>query len=138
MQNNTTTLLEKTKEILIQELENYEGQTFYGCDLACELLQNYNVDGCINIWTAAEREFVFSNYDEFGDVIERAEDEWGELLNPFINPHKTAVIGVIMTAEAIMAEIPLISDNWNDEITLNAETIKTIAEHINDIESVEV
>ena len=119
------------KDLLLDELENYYDITQYGCDIAYQLLESYNIDGTITYSTYKAKEWLKEYFDNLDEVVEEYHFQTGELLNPFENVERFMVIIVMEIAQGLLSRTNFINDNWNDEITLDKNTIKTITSELN-------
>lgn len=119
------------KDLLLDELENQYGMTQYGCDIAYQLLESYNIDGTITYSTYKAKEWLKEYFDDLGEVVEEYHFTTGKLLNPFENAEQFMVIIVMEVAQGLLSRTDFINDNWNDEITLDKKTIKTITSELN-------
>ena len=119
------------KDLLLDELENHYDITQYGCDIAYQLLESYNIDGTITYSTYKAKEWLKEYFDNLDEVVEEYHFQTGELLNPFENVERFMVIIVMEIAQGLLSRTNFINDNWNDEITLDKNTIKTITSELN-------
>ena len=119
------------KDLLLDELENHYDITGYGCDIAYQLLESYNIDGTITYSTYKAKEWLKEHFDDLGEVVEEYHFQTGELLNPFENVERFMVIAVMEVAQGLLIKTKFVYDNWDDEITLDKKTIKTITSELN-------
>lgn len=121
------------KDLLLDELENYRGNTIYGCDAWYELLEGYNVDGTITYSTYKAKEWLKEYFDDLGEVVEDYHANTGELLNPFENVERFMVIVVMEVAYKLLIKTKFAYDNWDEEVMLDEKTIKTITSELNEL-----
>ena len=115
---------------IIGKLYDYEDTTEYACDLAYKLFEGENIDGSFTYNAYEAKEWIKKYYDEISEVYEELQANFGadylKDFNMFDNPEKFMVLIILEAANYILGRCPYIEDNWNDEITLDKETIKTI------------
>lgn len=118
--------------LLIENLENYEGTKVYGCDLAYKLLEGYNVDGSILYNTYKTIEWLKNNIKDIYEFLpsykfEFGNEEYAKLCIDILeNPEKGMVKIVLAKAEEISSKLNFVRKNWDNEFTLNKQNIKTI------------
>lgn len=113
------------------EIENFAGITVYACDLASELTQGINCDGTATYSTYEAKEYLKHWWDEASDYFKYEKDNFGENIhNPFERPEAFMVCMIIQGVSYILAEISVIDDNWNEEITLTPKVILEIKEFL--------
>ena len=136
MENNIEQLesfFDYCKNYIIDHIEDWEGETKYACDLGGYLTEGPNVDGSLTYSTYMAKEYIREWWYEAGEYWEYEKNNFGENLhNPFDNPEAYMVCMVIEGVNAILSRCQYIEDNWNDEITLNEDTIKMIIEQVNE------
>ena len=134
MENNIEKLesfFDYCKNYIIDHIENWEGSTKYACDLGNYLTEGPNIDGSLTYSTYMAKEYIREWWYEAGEYWEYEKDNFGENLNnPFDNPEAYMVCMVIEGVNAILSRCQYIEDNWNDEITLDEDTIKMIIEQV--------
>lgn len=128
------TLYEKVKEYLINELENHSEVTVYACDLANELTYGINMNGTVEFSTYGTIEKMKEYWDEYGSVFAYMEDNFGKALNPFDNPEVFDTQSYYIIAGDILSNCDFIDKNWNEEVTLDEETVMKIIGEIEEIE----
>ena len=128
--------LEYCKEV-IEELENYKGQTVYGCDLAYLLCERMFLDGTCTYSTYETIEYLKEWWDDCGDFLEEWQSQTGQIiLNPFTEPEKFMINMVYEGVSIILSEIEFIDNNWNDEFELTDENIKLIIKQVENISEI--
>ena len=128
--------LEYCKEV-VRELENYEGQVVYGCDLAYLLCKEMFLDGTCTYSTYETIEYLKEWWDDCGDFLEEWKFQTGETLNPFTEPEKFMINMIYEGISIILSEIEFIDNNWNDEFELIDENIKLIIKQVEDITEID-
>ena len=122
--------------LLLENLENYEGTEVYGCDLAYKLLECYNVDDSILYNTYKTIEWLKDNIQDIYDFLPSYKFEFGDeeyarlCIDILENPEKAMVKIVLAKADEILSKLKFIQDNWNNEIILNNKTINIIKEEL--------
>ena len=69
------TIKEFVADVLMDKLDEYEGTSSYGCDLAYDLLQQYNVDGSYTYSTYEAKKWVQEHFDELGEIVEEMQGQ---------------------------------------------------------------
>ncbi|MFM2203700.1 MAG: hypothetical protein RLZZ605_664 [Bacteroidota bacterium] len=126
-----TNFISDFKNTLIDKLNDYQGGTYYACDLSSTLFEGENANGSVLCSTYQTKEFIKANFDLFGDLVEYCQDNMDMALNPFSEPEKAHVILLLEASSAILSKCPLIDKNWNNEIELTPKVIKTLIKQIN-------
>ena len=112
---------------MIEHLQEMEGQVVYGCDLAFKLFENENVTGSYTCNAYKSRQWIKEYWDELGEVVEDYEFNYGELpTNPFKNSEVFQMQIILHMASSLITESNYISENWDNNIELTADVIKTI------------
>ena len=134
MENNNNKIesfFDYCKNYIIDNIENWEGQTKYACDLGDYLTEGPNVDGSLTYSTYRAKEYIREWWYEAGEYWEYEKNNFGENThNPFDNPEAYMVCMVIEGVNSILSRCQYIEDNWNEEITLDEATIKIIIEQV--------
>ena len=139
MNTNTTTPAQKfsfiddLKATIKDRLQDYSGGNYYGCDLAFTLFESENATGSVFCNTYKTKQFIAENFDLFGDLVEYAKDNLCMTLNPFAEPEKAHVILLLESAQSLLAKLPLIDENWNNNIELTDEVIETLCSQIDEL-----
>lgn len=139
MNTNTTTPAQKVsfiddlKATIKDRLQDYSGGTYYGCDLAYTLFEGENANGTVLFSTYQTKQFIAENFDLFGDLVEYVKDNLDMTLNPFAEPEKAHVILLLESAQSLLAKLPLIEENWNNNIELTNENIEIICSQIDEL-----
>ena len=122
------------KDFILEHLEDWEGQSHYGCDLAGYLTEGMNADGTFTYSTYEAKEYIREWWDDAADYSEYEEMNFGKRSNPFENPEAFTVRMVIEGVQAILSKCEIIDENWNDKLELTAETIDTIKEQVEELD----
>ena len=122
------------KADIVSRLSDYEGQSIYACDLGMTLFEGENCNGSVFCNTWKTKEFIKENFDLFGELLEYYSDNFGETLNPFLEPEKCHVILLIESARSILAGCKLVDEKWNDKITLTPAVIKKLTKQVMDFD----
>ena len=119
-------------DLLIENLENYEDMSIYGCEMAYTLLEEYNVDGTVLYNTYKTIEWLKNNIDDIYDFLPtikfKYDDEFYAKLCIDIldSPEKAMIIICLEKAREILSSLKFINDNWANKIVLNKENINII------------
>lgn len=111
-------------DFIEDELPEWEGKSVYGGDLATELTYTVNRTGSYedDAWG-----FISSHINDARDEYEYEEDQFGKVVcNPFKDPDGFVVCMLINTVDNILAEVPLVKENWNEYLELTKENIDAI------------
>lgn len=128
-----TNLVAELKNYIKEKLQDYKGCEYHGSDMAGYLTESENVNGSVYCNTYLTVELIKENFDLFGEFLEYYQDNFGTMLNPFLEPEKTHVCFLICAVENILSGCELISDNWDEKIELNEENINNIIQYIETI-----
>lgn len=76
-----------------------------GFELANLLMQEYNIDRTITYSREESKQIILKYFEEFGDIIEKFEDEIGEKFpySPFSQIENFVCCAAIITAENLLA-----------------------------------
>lgn len=122
------------KEKILYELENYEGQTVYACDLGYKLTEDINANGSFTYSRELAKDYLKEWWDEASDYWEFEQLQFGEHIhNPFDNPEAYIVCMVIEGVNGLLSKCPLIEDNWNDEIELTDDVVSTLKQQVEEL-----
>lgn len=121
------------KDLIKSRLYGYEGNSYYGCDLAYQLFEDENVNGSFTYSTYWSKELVKKYWDDFNEIYENYIWNIGKenSINVLDEPEKFVVVMLLEQAQDILSKIEFIDTNWNEEIELTKENIETI---INELE----
>ena len=114
----------ETIEILIEKLEEYEGCTTQGSELAFLLLENENNNCTITYSTEKAKNWIVKNFYDFYDL------DLTEYNNPFAEPERFQVLLYINFSFSVLSECEFVSQNWDNYITLDKDTIAIIEKEL--------
>lgn len=117
-------------EKLIEELENYKDTEHYGCDLAYDLFEGYNIDGSITYSTYEAKQWIKRNFDDLGEIVEEIQANGLEIPNIFDSPELFMVVIYLEVASYLMGLCEFINENWNQNFMLNDKNILTITKQL--------
>lgn len=133
MENNFTSTI---KNFVIDQLENRKGENLrvYISDLDYKLTEEINVNGSVHCSTYKAEQFIKGNFEEFGYLVKLAQEEYGTILNPFLEPDKAEVWAYIEGTRILLGESEVLQEieeeNNYDEIVLTDELIDKIIEEL--------
>ena len=131
MAQNIMDFIPFCKQQILDNIDNEEGYSRYGCDLAGYLTEGMNADGSFTYSREEAKEYIKEWWDDAANYSDYEEMNWGKReTNPFDEPELFTVRMVIEGVAGIMGQLPIIEENWNDKIELTPETIKTIKEQV--------
>ncbi len=122
------------KNFIIENLDDHEGQSHYGCDLGSYLTDAMNCDGTFTYSTNKAKQLLQAWWWDAEQYSEYEELNFGQRTNPFKNIEAYLVRMVIEGVNAILSKCDIIDKNWNDELELTADTIATIKEQVEEID----
>lgn len=125
------------KQDIKDRLSDYSGGNYYGCDLAYTLFEGENANGSVFCNAYKTKEFIKANFDLFGDLVEYCKENMGMTLNPFSEPEKALVILLLESAQSMLAKLPLIDENWNEQIELTDDAIEILCAQIEELDITE-
>ena len=120
---------------LIEQLYNYEGQTYLGCDLGYQLLEGYNIDGVYFYNNYKATEYIKEHFEDLGEIVEEIKFQLGAefIPNIFDEPDKFIVVIYLEVANYLMAQCEFIDTNWNNTIDLNKQNIEIIKKQLEEL-----
>lgn len=127
------TIKEFVIDVLKDKLDEYEGNSTYGADLAFYLLQQYNVDGSYTYSTYEAKQWVQEHFDELGEIVEEMTEEGLAPCNVFDNPEAFQVQIMLYVAGQLLGQCDTVNAFWNEEQELTEEIIAKIKEELNEI-----
>ena len=127
------TIKEFVTDVLMDKLDEYEGTSSYGADLAYHLLQQYNADGSYTYSTYEAKKWVGENFDELSEIVEAMEDEGIPPCNVFKNVEGFMVCVMLYVAGELLGQCDTVNEFWNEEQELTEEIIAKIKEELNEI-----
>ena len=128
---------EYCKDYIIDRLNEMEGMSSYGCDLADDVCQGILADGSATYSTQAAWEYLDEWRYEAAEFFDHYAREIGTPPNPFDNPEAFHVAMILEGCQAILSQCEIVDEIWNDKILLDEVTIKEIISQVecaNDIE----
>ena len=113
---------------LIEQLYNYENQTYLGCDLGYQLLEGYNIDGVYFYNNYKANEYIKEHFEDLGEIVEEIKFQLGSefIPNIFDEPDKFIVVIYLEVASHLMSQCEFIDTNWNNTIDLTTKNIEII------------
>jgi len=127
------TIKEFVADVLMDNLDEYEGNSTYGADLAFYLLQQYNVDGSYTYSAYEAKQWVQEHFDELADIVNDMTEEGLAPCNVFDNPECFMVQIMLYVAGGLLGQCDTVNEVWNEEFILEADIIKKIKEELNEI-----
>lgn len=120
------------KDFITDRLPNYEGQNFYGADLAHQLTLDENNDGCWFPMVDDARRYIECNAIDALDTVAYFADE----LDMRVDVRNYPLLTFFMLYRGVNEMLPqakFIDEHWNDEFTLDADAIAAISKQINEL-----
>lgn len=119
-------------DVLLDKLDNYEGQTMYGADMGYELLEEENANGTYTFDENEALEWIKEYFDDCREVMTSVEFNMGaeNVVNAFQEPEKFMVVCMLEVSSRLLGNCALVDEYWNDELELNTENIETIKKQL--------
>ena len=127
------TIKEFVADVLMDKLDEYEGTSTYGADLAYHLLEQYNVDGSYTYSTYEAKQWVQEYFDELGDIVSDMKEEGLPPIDVFENVEGFQVCVMLYLAQTLLGQCETVDEFWNEEQELTEEIIAKIKEELNEI-----
>lgn len=141
---NTYLKNNEIKDVMLDSLQDklkeYEGLNSYACDLAYTLYESENMDGCIfSYYTKDNDNFIKEHWDDLPEILDELKFNFGSdyfskiLLDMFDNSCRFVVVICLEVANYLLGQCDYINEHWNEEITLNNETIDLISKQLEEL-----
>lgn len=121
------------KQQILDNIDEFEGDSKYGCDLGYELTQGMNCDGTFTYSTKEAMEYLQDWWWDAEQYSEYEDFNFGERTNPFKNVEAFLVRMVVEGVNGLMGKLPIIEEHWNDKLELTPENIETIKEQLDEL-----
>lgn len=119
------------KQYILDHIEDWEGQSHYGCDWGDYLTEGPNCDGSLTYSSAAARDYLKEWWEDAAEYWDYEKFNFGEHMhNPFDNPEAYMVCMVIEGVRGILGKIPCIEKHWNDQMEMTKRRIKEIKKFV--------
>lgn len=119
------------RDFVIDNLSDYEGNTYYMCDLGSYITEGINVDGSATYNTEEAKKYIREWWEEAGEYHQYEKDNFGEVFhNPFENPEVYMVCMIIEGVRSLLSQCDIVDENWNDEVELTSEVIECILQQV--------
>lgn len=111
------------KDYILDNIDDWEGQSVYGSDLAIELTEGPNNNGSYeqDAW-----KFIGDHIHDAAKEYDYQKFNFGDVKNPFEDPDGFVVVWLIDAVGDILSKIDVIDDNWNNKVELTEDVIKEI------------
>lgn len=116
---------------LADRLHDYEGETFYGCDMPSELTMSENMDGCWIMGRAKAFDYIAEHINVASEVFDNARFEYDMVLNPFDDPEGFTFFMLDFGVRNVL-DCKFLDEHWDDEIELTPEVISIIEGEISE------
>ena len=132
--------MDMVKEEAKRRLYDRIGETVYLCDLSTELTDAENCDCTWSFSRHDDMENIKKYWDECDNFVEYYHSNFGaDVPNVFENPEKFFCCMMIEAISELIGRsicYGSLSDNWNDEVELTEDMVKTIVEGFDSIDEV--
>lgn len=127
---------EYCKNFILDEIDEYEGQDVYACDLGGILTERMCGDGTFTYSTKKAIELLAEWIWEAGEFSDYEENNFGKRSNPFENVEAYLVGMVSEGVRTVLSRCPLLDQKWNDDtFALTQEIIAVIKEQVEEQEN---
>ena len=131
--------LEYCKDYILDNIDDFEGNTYYACDFSSYLTEGPNIDGSLTYSTREAEEYLHEWYWDCGKYFEYEKFNFGENIhNPFENPEAYMVCMVIEGCNSILSRCPVIEDNWNEQIKFTKSVIRKIKKYVREYDNEDI
>ena len=113
-------------DFLTDRLYDYEGNVFYGGDMAMELTDAENMDGGWIIGYSKALDYICEHRLVSAEVFDNFKFEFGETPNPFENPEGFTYYMLDYGVRNLLGGSKFLDGHWDEEIELTPEVIETI------------
>lgn len=122
-------------DAMIDELNEMDGRTIYGCDIGYEIFSEANCNGSYTCNTVEAENFIREYFSEIGEVVEDIKFNLGteSVPNCFLQAEKFQVVIMLEISNRLCSECEFININWNNEVELTEETIKLIISQLEEL-----
>lgn len=121
---------EYCKDYIEDRLEEMEGMSSYGCDLASEICQGILADGSATYSRQKAWDYLDEWRGEAGEFYDHYASEIGTPPNPFDDTEAFHVAMILEGCQAILSQCDIVDEIWNDKILLDETTIKEIISQV--------
>lgn len=121
---------EYCKQYILDNLDEYEGQDAYACDLGITLTEGMCCDGTFTYSTAKAKEYLIEWFEAAAEYSEYEKFNFGERSNPFENVELFTVKMVSEGVISVLFRCEFINDNCNGKIELTPDIIAIIKEQV--------
>ena len=121
---------EYCKDYIKDRLEEMEGMSSYGCDLAGEICQGILADGSATYSRQKAWDYLDEWRGEAGEFYDHYTREIGTPPNPFDDTEAFHVAMILEGCQAILSQCDIVDEIWNDKILLDGITIKEIISQV--------
>ena len=122
---------------ILDKLDEYEGVSSYGADLAYTLFEGENADGSMTYSRQASIDWIKEHFGDIGEVWDELVANFGSdymsKFNPFDNPEQFQVVIVLEVASYLLGQCKTVEDNWDNEMTLDEKNIENIKKEIQEV-----
>lgn len=122
---------------IIDTLPDWKGQEVEASELGYLLTEGENANGSWYCSTYKAQQDLQAWFDDVAEFIEEYTSEFGEKPHhdAFTQPELFHCLMMIHGVEKIVNELDVVSDNWNQTITIDQELIDQAIEALEDMQS---
>lgn len=128
---------EYCKDYIKDRLEEMEGMSSYGYDLANEICHRILIDGSATYNKQKAWDYLDEWRYEAGEFYDYYINEIGTPPNPFDDTEAFHVVMILKGCQAILSQCDIVDEIWNDKILLDEMTIKEIISQVKCVREIE-
>ena len=130
------------KDYIENNIEALEDSDVYGSELALSICEYDNANGTMTYSAKKAEQYIKEWWDDCAEFYEYAVFNFGDdyaakNLNVFADSEKFMFMMVFEGIGFLLSRVSVIEENWNDEITLDKETIDTIIDEVSEMTEIE-
>ena len=129
------------KELIKDEIVNFEDQLIYANELARELTMDGNMNESFTFSSYEAKRILQAWWDELDSVNSYIYGELGfshDTVDVFETPEKYHVMAVIVGVERILDDIEIIQENWGNKIEMTPDVIDTIIDQVDSVYRIDI
>ena len=106
-------------------MEDWIGISCYACEIGYEITGEEKKKGFYE-----PIKFMMEHFKEAGEELRYQKEELCLEINPFEEPEAFVERWLEHAVEAVLSEIPVITDNWNNKIEITEEIVNEIKKYL--------
>lgn len=130
--NDIKPFFDYCKDFILDNIEGYEGNVVYGCDLGIELTEEICCDGTITFSSSESKRYLAEWWDDAAMFSDYEKFSFGQRSNPFDNVEAFIVNMVTEGVRSILSRCQFVDDKWNEKFELTEQVIEIIGEQVDE------